>query len=579
VDGHRPRRRQHDRPLLAIATVGLLFVQGGNFSPFNASGGSSFGAITAAAALTLWAFIGLESATVPAGDVEDPKRTIPRSTILGTLLTALVYILGTVAVMGVIPAATLAGSNAPFADAAREMLGGWAGDAVAIGAIVSAFGALNGWILLQGQIPMAAARDRLFPAVFARTGRGGAPVFGLIVSSVLVTLLMAMSYTKSLVDQFTFIILLATLTTLVPYAYSAAAQLMLLVSDRARFSGRRLATDAVVALLAFGYSLWAIAGAGYEVVFKGFLLLLAGIPVYVWMRWRATRAPAEAEPLTLEGGAAHPRAAPSTRTRQGVGHALSRPVRAGLPGRRGPHPKETGNHADRGDHGRRWARLPRLQHRLPRRPGDPGGRLHRHPDPRDRRPHLPAGADFPAGRTEGDDAAQRQAGGRGLRGAHRRRQEPDQPPGRPAAAGRGPARGAGPPPHALRRPGADARAAVRLHGRDRRQQPDHRGARGVRGARPPGHGDVRGRRLPCHPGPRPSRGLDLGLISTEAENLHLAIDEEAYQADTMYRDFAAQAAALGDHAAAERFQRLGQDERRNRDEFLTALRMLDPADP
>jgi APA family basic amino acid/polyamine antiporter len=276
-------------PLLAIATVGLFFIEGGNFSPFNASGGSAFGAITAAAALTLWAFIGLESATVPAEDVADPKRTIPRSTIIGTLLTALVYILGTVAVMGVIPAGVLAGSNAPFADAAKEMFGGWAGDAVAIGAIVSAFGALNGWILLQGQIPMAAARDRLFPAAFARTGRAGAPVVGLVVSSVLVTLLMAMNYTKSLVDQFTFIILLATLTTLVPYAYSAAAQLMLLATDRARFSARRLATDAVIALLAFGYTLWAIAGAGYEVVFKGFLLLLAGIPIYVWMRWRAGR--------------------------------------------------------------------------------------------------------------------------------------------------------------------------------------------------------------------------------------------------------------------------------------------------
>jgi len=276
-------------PLLAIATVGLFFIEGGNFSPFNASGGSAFGAITAAAALTLWAFIGLESATVPAEDVADPKRTIPRSTIIGTLLTALVYILGTVAVMGVIPAGVLAGSNAPFADAAKEMFGGWAGDAVAIGAIVSAFGALNGWILLQGQIPMAAARDRLFPAAFARTGRAGAPVVGLVVSSVLVTLLMAMNYTKSLVDQFTFIILLATLTTLVPYAYSAAAQLMLLATDQARFSARRLATDAVIALLAFGYTLWAIAGAGYEVVFKGFLLLLAGIPIYVWMRWRAGR--------------------------------------------------------------------------------------------------------------------------------------------------------------------------------------------------------------------------------------------------------------------------------------------------
>ncbi len=282
-------------PLLAIATIGLFFVKSGNFHPFNASGTSAFHAVTAAAALTLWAFIGLESATVPAGDVRDPKRTIPRSTVLGTLVTALVYILGTVAVMGVIPASVLAGSNAPFADAATQMFGGWAGDAVAIGAIISAFGALNGWILLQGQIPMAAARDRLFPAPFARTTRHGAPVFGLVVSSVLVTGLIFMNYTKSLVDQFTFIILLATLTTLVPYAYSATAQLMLMATDRAAFSGRRLATDATIALLAFAYTLWAIAGAGYEVVFKGFLLLLAGIPVYVWMRWRAAR-PSKAAP-------------------------------------------------------------------------------------------------------------------------------------------------------------------------------------------------------------------------------------------------------------------------------------------
>jgi basic amino acid/polyamine antiporter, APA family len=192
-------------PLLAIATVGLLFFDGGNFGGFNPSGGSVFGSVTAAAALTLWAFIGLESATVPAGDVTDPKRTIPRSTVIGTLVTALVYILGTVAGMGVIPAGLLAGSNAPFADAPAEMFGGWAGDAVAVGAIVSAFGALNGWILLQGQIPLAAARDRLFPAAFARTGRSGAPVLGLVTSSVLVTLLLAMNYTKSLVEQFTFI--------------------------------------------------------------------------------------------------------------------------------------------------------------------------------------------------------------------------------------------------------------------------------------------------------------------------------------------------------------------------------------
>jgi APA family basic amino acid/polyamine antiporter len=276
-------------PLIAIATLGLLIIDTANFS-WNVSGETNLQALTAAAALTLWAFIGLESATVPADDLADATRTIPRSTVIGTLIAAGVYILSTTAVMGVIPAATLAESNAPFADAARQMFGSWAGTAVAAGAVISTFGCLNGWILLQGQVPRAAARDRMFPAAFARLSPNGTPVVGLVVSSVLVTVLMAMNYTRGLVDQFTFIVLLATLATLVPYTFSAGAQLLLLVTDRAAFSGRRLTRDAVIAGLAFAYSVWAIAGAGYEVVFKGFLLLLAGIPVYVWIRWRDVRA-------------------------------------------------------------------------------------------------------------------------------------------------------------------------------------------------------------------------------------------------------------------------------------------------
>ncbi|MEW2354763.1 amino acid permease [Spirillospora sp. NPDC029432] len=274
-------------PLLLVAVVGLFFVEAGNYGEFNASGGSAFSAVTAAAALTLWSFIGLESATVPAEDVEDPERTIPRATVAGTAVTALVYILGTVAVLGLVPAAALATSTAPFADAAGAAFGGWAADLVAAGAAISAFGALNGWILLQGQIPFAAARDGLFPRVFTRTGRGGAPVVGLAVSSVLVTGLMLMNYNAALVDQFTFIILLATLTTVIPYSYAAVAELVLLATDRAAFSGGRLARDAVIALLAFGYSAWAIAGAGYEVVYKGTLLILAGMPVYAWLKYRA----------------------------------------------------------------------------------------------------------------------------------------------------------------------------------------------------------------------------------------------------------------------------------------------------
>jgi APA family basic amino acid/polyamine antiporter len=115
-------------------------------------------------------------------------------------------------------------------------------------------------------------------------------VVGLVASSVLLSLLMGMNYQSSLTGTFTKIIILATITTLVPYAFAAAAQLMLMFKEPARFSGRRLAVDAAVAILAFGYSFWMIYGAGQEYIAQGFLLLMAGIPVYVFMKWRQSRA-------------------------------------------------------------------------------------------------------------------------------------------------------------------------------------------------------------------------------------------------------------------------------------------------
>jgi APA family basic amino acid/polyamine antiporter len=284
-------------PLGVVAIAGLFFVHTANFHPFNSSGQSGIDALTAAATLTLFAFVGLESATVAAGDVRDPRRTIPRATVIGTLLAAAVFVLGQIAVLGVIPAAELAHSTAPFADAASVMFGGWAGTLVAVSAVIGTFGALNGWILLQGQVPLAAARDRLFPAVFARTSRSGAPVPGLVISSALMTALILMNYSASLVDQFTSIILLATLSILIPYTYAAAAHLMLLATGRIRAPRRSVVRQSVLASLAFAYTLWAIAGAGAGTVLRGFLLLLAGIPVYVWIRRSTVPVPApDAEP-------------------------------------------------------------------------------------------------------------------------------------------------------------------------------------------------------------------------------------------------------------------------------------------
>lgn len=277
-------------PLVGIATIGLFYIDRDLYTPFNAGDTSWWRAITSAAPLTLWAFIGLESATVPAKEVTDPERNIPRSTIIGTLVAAAVYVLGTAVVMGVIPMAELETSTAPFADAATSMWGNWAGDAVAIGAIVSAFGALNGWILLQGQVPMAAARDQLFPAMFGRTSVNGTPVIGLVVSSVLATVLLFMNYNTGLVDTFTTLLLLATLTTLIPYAFSSMAQVMLLITDRQQFTAAHFVRDVAIAGLAFVYSMWAMWGSGQETLAYGVMLLIGGTPVYVWMRWEQARA-------------------------------------------------------------------------------------------------------------------------------------------------------------------------------------------------------------------------------------------------------------------------------------------------
>jgi len=272
-------------PLILVGLFGLFYFDFSHFTPLNPSGQSNLSAFSATAALTLWAFLGLESATIPAEEVRDPDRTIPRATLFGTGFTALVYIVSTVAVMGLIPASELAQSTAPFAQAANQLWGSWAGYFVAAGAAISCLGALNGWILLQGQIPLAAARDNLFPKRFSLLSKRHTPVFGLVVSSFFITVLLGLNHTRGLVELFTFTILLGTLTVLIPYVFCTMAYLMILLRKPASERGKLL-KPAVLGGLGFIYSLWAIAGAGREVVYWGLLLLLAGIPVYVWIQYR-----------------------------------------------------------------------------------------------------------------------------------------------------------------------------------------------------------------------------------------------------------------------------------------------------
>lgn len=271
-------------PLLAICAVGVFFFNAGHFEPFNASGQATLPAVSATVTLTLWAFLGLESGTVPADHVRDPERTIPRATVVGTLIATAVYILGTMVVMGIIAPAVLAQSTAPFADAARVIWGSWGAYVLGAGAAISCFGALNGWILLSGQLPYAAARDGLLPGPLARLSSRQTPAVGILVSSIVSSVLIAMNYTRGLVAAFTFMILLATLATLIPYVFSSLA--VFLVRGPSGDRPSRLGLGAsIVAGAAFLYSLWAIGGSGEEAVFWGFLLIVAGLPVYVGMVW------------------------------------------------------------------------------------------------------------------------------------------------------------------------------------------------------------------------------------------------------------------------------------------------------
>lgn len=274
-------------PLVLIAFVGLFFLQSHNIAAFNVSGKSTFAALTGAATATMWSFIGFESATVPAEHVIDPRRNIPRATLLGTGVAACVYILSTLSLMGAVPMQQLAHSSAPFADGARVMFGPHANILVGFAAVVACLGTLNGWILMQGQIPLAAARDGLFPVHFAKVTKTDTPAFGLIVSSILISLLLAMRYSASMVDQFTMISLLATLASLIPYIYTSVAEILIYIRERERFNRKKLLVSSSLALLAFVYTYWLIYGAGVEIVFYGVMLLLSSIPVYLLLQLKS----------------------------------------------------------------------------------------------------------------------------------------------------------------------------------------------------------------------------------------------------------------------------------------------------
>src|SRR5512147_110092 len=136
-------------PILGIAFLGWFWFDPGTFREgWNVSGGSGAHATLRAASIALWAFMGIESAAVSAGVIEDPKRNIPLATMMGLGLAAVVYVLSSTVIMGIIPNADLQVSHAPFAEAARLAVGTGGMVVIALCAILKSIGSLGGWMLL-----------------------------------------------------------------------------------------------------------------------------------------------------------------------------------------------------------------------------------------------------------------------------------------------------------------------------------------------------------------------------------------------------------------------------------------------
>lgn len=239
--------------------------------------------IPLAATTTLWAFIGLESATVAAGEIKDPEKNVKRSTIYGLIIAAVIYLSISLASMGAMSNEILAKSKAPLTDILTIALGKSVGIIISAIVVISILGTTIGWILATARVSYAAGKDGVFPKIFGKvSSKYDTPIYSLVISSILVNILLLTNYQKSMVSAFTFITILATLSYLPVYLLSVCAEIMIMLRNENEISLRSFISKSIIPLMAFIYTIWTIYGSGAEIVMWGFILMLLGVPFYIY---------------------------------------------------------------------------------------------------------------------------------------------------------------------------------------------------------------------------------------------------------------------------------------------------------
>ncbi len=276
-------------PVGLLSIIGWFWFSGQTFAaawnPQGISLGKGFGS---SIALTLWAFLGMESAAQNSSAVENPKKNVPLACLLGTLGAAFIYILSTTVIQGIIPNAELTESTGPFGLAYAKMFSPTVGSIVMALAVMACLGSLLGWQFTISQTAKSAADDRMFPSIFSRMNRMGAPVAGMIVMGVVQSVMALCTISPSLNDQFNALVSLAVVTNVIPYILALSG--LMVMMRNAHVTDKVYRRNTAVAMVAMVYSVYAIFASGKDAVLGGMIVVGIGYIIYGFIAYRFTTA-------------------------------------------------------------------------------------------------------------------------------------------------------------------------------------------------------------------------------------------------------------------------------------------------
>lgn len=265
-------------PVLVISTVGWAYFSADMYVANWNVNNMPFGeAATNSIAMTLWAFLGLESACANADAVDNPEKNVPKAVLGGTLGAAAIYIVSTNMMFGIVPASELVNSNAPFGLAFASMFNGTVGKIVMGLMVMSCFGSLLGWQFTIANVFKGAADEGYFPKLFSKITSKDAPVVGMVTITILQSFMSLMTISPSLSEQFETLVNLAVVTNIIPYLLSMGAVIVLMKA--AKRAGSELKSTTFIAFIGSLYSLYALYASGFEAMTYGSIVTLSLIHI------------------------------------------------------------------------------------------------------------------------------------------------------------------------------------------------------------------------------------------------------------------------------------------------------------